>query len=113
MNNEADDWLKKPMVDDGMLFIDPSRFYVSCRGQELKLTSTEFKILYILASAGGKIVTRKTMVSDITQNEYFMNEATVRVHISKLREKLPEKSIILKPIVAIGYRYIQINESSK
>ena len=106
MDKEPIDWLKKPIIDDGVIFIDCSRFYVSSRGEEIKLTVTQLKILYLLAAVGGKIVSRRSLINDVTDRQYYMNEKTISVHISVIRTKLPDDcGINLRPIWNLGYRY--------
>lgn len=74
--------------------------------EEIALTKLEYRILYIMMSAPGKLFTREEILANIwdaTGN--FVNDNTLSVTIKRLREKLDDKNgDIIKTVRGMGYR---------
>jgi len=79
---------KKHILLGGVLFIDPERHIVEVEGKKVELTSTEFRILHMLASKKGRIFSRSQILQYLWGNEKLVVERTIDVHIRHLREKL-------------------------
>ncbi len=84
--------------------IDPERFEVRLAGRHLELTTTEFKLLHLLASKPGRVFTREQILDRIWGNEKIVLDRTVDVHIKNLREKLGGAARFLKNIRGVGYK---------
>lgn len=72
--------------------------------EEIFFTSLEYKILLMLFSNQGKLITREQLLDkiwDIAGN--FVNDNTLTVYIKRIREKLKDESII-KTVRGLGYR---------
>ncbi|MBN1938192.1 MAG: response regulator transcription factor [Candidatus Aminicenantes bacterium] len=91
-------------IGDGAVEMDPERFEVRLAGKPLELTTTEFKLLYLLASKPGRVFTREQILDKIWGNEKIVLDRTVDVHIKNLREKLGEAARYLKNIRGVGYK---------
>ena len=88
-----------------ILSIDPEKYRVSVRGRELELTSTEFKILTLLASKRGRVFTRDQILDHLWGQEKIVLDRTIDVHIRNLREKLgPDAGGMIKNIRGVGYK---------
>jgi DNA-binding response OmpR family regulator len=88
--------------------VDFKRFEVTKGGQDLKLTSAEFKILKLLLASKGEPVSRHTILGDIWTSE--VTTRTVDTHIWNLREKLEEDPGNPKHILTvhrIGYKFVE------
>ncbi len=73
-------------------------------GESLFLTPTELQILTVLMRNKGVIVTRAMLLQNIWDNDgAFIDDNTLSVHISRLREKIGSDSIIT--VRGIGYRW--------
>lgn len=76
--------------------------------KKLKLTPTEFSILWLLASHRGKVVTSEELFSGVWGDKYYINNNnTVMVHIRHLREKMndnAERPKYIKTVWGIGYK---------
>ncbi len=73
-------------------------------GQELALTPTEFQILSALMESSGTIVTRNALLERIWDCDgNFIDDNTLSVHISRLREKIGAQHIAT--IRGTGYRW--------
>jgi len=80
----------------------------ACIGQEeLQLTSTEFRLLVLLATHTGQIMTRKQLLDLLWDNRGdFIDDNTLSVHIRHLREKLDAagSTAVISTIRGLGYR---------
>ena len=94
-----------PTVKTDALQIDQERMTVRKDGEVLPLTLTEYKILIALIQAGG-VVTRNRLLEvlwDVDAN--FVDDNTLSVHVSRLREKIGAKHI--KTIRGVGYQWVE------
>lgn len=91
-------------IGDGAIEMDPERFEVRLSGKPVELTTTEFKLLYLLASRPGRVFTREQILDQVWGNEKIVLDRTVDVHIKNLREKLGEAARFLKNIRGVGYK---------
>jgi len=95
---------KKIQVGD-RLTIDLEKHEVSVAGHRIELTSTEFKILRLLASKKGWVHTRDQILDYLWGHEKIVLDRTIDVHIRNLREKLrPEAADLIKNIRGVGYK---------
>lgn len=61
--------------------------------QKIELTRNEFKILYYLFKNAGKIVPRLDIVEYMWDNQMFIDDNTLSVNITRIREKLTQIGI--------------------
>jgi len=95
---------KKLQVGD-RLTIDLDKHEVAVKGRKVDLTSTEFKILRLLASKKGWVFTRDQILDYLWGHEKIVLDRTIDVHIRNLREKLgPEAADLIKNIRGVGYK---------
>jgi two-component system phosphate regulon response regulator PhoB/two-component system alkaline phosphatase synthesis response regulator PhoP len=87
-----------------ILWIDPQTHKVYVNENDIELTSTEFKILQILASKKGMVFTREKLLDALWGNEKIVTERSIDVHIKKLRDKLKEAGCLIKTIRGVGYK---------
>lgn len=92
----------------GTIEIDPNQCMVRQNGQEVRLTDTEYRILYLLASHQKKVFSIQTIYESIWKEPYFYgSNNTVMVHIRNIRRKLgddPQNSKIIQTVWGRGYR---------
>lgn len=86
------------------LTIDPDRFAASRGGEELELTSTEFRLLHALARGRGRVFSRSRLLDILWQGEKYVTERTIDVHIAHLRRKLGDYGDLIENVRGIGYR---------
>jgi two-component system phosphate regulon response regulator PhoB/two-component system alkaline phosphatase synthesis response regulator PhoP len=87
-----------------ILLIDPEKFQVTVRGVSIELTTTEFKILEILARHPGWVYSREKILDYIWGYEKAVIDRTIDVHIRHLREKLGDAGAFIKNIRSVGYK---------
>ena len=97
----------------GNIDIDPDQCLVHQNGQEVSLTGTEYRILYLMASHPKKVFTVQNIYESVWEEPYFYSSNnTVMVHIRNLRRKLgddPQNSHIIQTVWGKGYRIGQKN----
>ncbi|OLE77529.1 MAG: hypothetical protein AUG02_01700 [Chloroflexi bacterium 13_1_20CM_2_70_9] len=95
----------EPRVQVEGLNLDPETYEVSWRGQSVRLTPTEFRILYLLATNAGHVVPASRLYTYVWGSEGGDANA-LRSHISHIRRKLeidgsgPGK---ITSVPAVGY----------
>ncbi|MGB9630297.1 MAG: response regulator [Thermodesulfobacteriota bacterium] len=87
------------------LLIDRERHHVSIRGKPIRLTATEFKLLFELASKRGRVLTREILLDKVWGYTYEGYARTVDTHIRRLREKLGAFGDFIETLRGVGYRF--------
>ena len=88
----------------GGLAVDTNTMTVKKDGKIIFVTPTEFQILLILMRNNGVIVTRNILLQNIWDDAgNFIDDNTLSVHISRLREKIGAGHI--KTVRGVGYRW--------
>lgn len=88
------------------LLIDKEKYLVTVRGNPVKLTATEFKLLVFLAERPNKIFTRDHLLDTVWGQDIYVDPRTVDVHIRRLRMKIeedPENPQYIKTLRGVGY----------
>lgn len=86
------------------LSIDLARMSVRKDGKSVYLTPTEFKILSALIRNARQIMTRGQLLALIwDEGEQFIDDNTLSVHVSRLREKIGVARI--RTIRGVGYQW--------
>ena len=87
-----------------LMEIDLGKHVVRVQGKPVELTSSEFKILTILAEKPGWVFSREKILDRIWGYEKAVIDRTVDVHIRHLREKLGPAADAIKNIRGVGYK---------
>ncbi|WP_367649621.1 response regulator transcription factor [Paenibacillus sp. NEAU-GSW1] len=97
---------KREELTLGALAIDKASHTASVNGKPLNLTSTEFGILYLLASHSGRVFSAEEIFQHVWKEKYFESNNTVMVHISKLRDKLEQElgDKMIITVWGVGYK---------
>jgi two-component system phosphate regulon response regulator PhoB/two-component system alkaline phosphatase synthesis response regulator PhoP len=98
---EKNDYIK---IGD-FLKIDLQKYEVLVNETKVELTSTEFKILKLLANRKGWVFSREQILNSLGVQDKGVLDRTVDVHIKNLREKLGEVGKYIKNIRGIGYKF--------
>ncbi|HEU64837.1 MAG: Phosphate regulon transcriptional regulatory protein PhoB [Candidatus Anoxychlamydiales bacterium] len=99
---ESSKTLKNIAFSDFTLEVDK---YILRKGQkEIPLTLSEFGILKRLLSHKNQVLSRSQLLDDINNDDAFIVDRNIDVHIASLRKKLGSHSLI-ETVRGIGYRY--------
>lgn len=80
--------------------------YLLRRGEKIiTLTLSEFGILRRLLSYRGKVLTRNQLLDDIHNDDSFIVDRNIDVHIASLRKKLGPNFDYIETVRGIGYRF--------
>lgn len=102
MDEESEDIIE---VKD--LVINSKEKTITLRGEDIKVTATEFKILYLLASSLGKVFSIKEIYEKVWEEPFYRSENTVTVHIRRIREKIEintKEPEYIKVVWGVGYK---------
>jgi two-component system OmpR family response regulator len=92
----------------GALVVDGHGYTVMKHGQPLDLTPTEFKVLFSLASAAGKVLTREELVDRALGYQFEGYERSIDAHIKNIRHKIEDDAknpALILTIYGVGYRF--------
>lgn len=90
----------------GDIVLNTTSKQLIARGEAIRLTATEYKILQMLMSNPGRVYSAEEIYERVWENDAYAVENTVMVHISRIREKMelnPKKPEYLKVVWGIGY----------
>jgi two-component system, OmpR family, response regulator len=93
------------LLEVGDLTVDLSGGIAHRGENQLQLTATEFRILALLASRPGKIVSQSQIASAVWPTESCPESNAVEVHVARLRRKLDEGGAppLLHTVRGMGY----------
>lgn len=94
-------------VEFGDLRIDPAAHRAWVAGQELALTTLEFKLLLTLYERKNRVQTRSVLLNDIWGIEADITTRTVDTHVKRLREKLKGVGRYIETVRGVGYRFTE------
>jgi len=98
----------KPLLEYGTLTIDILNHVVKKEGEIVKLTSTEYSLLTLLAKNSGRVLTHQYILKEIWGYGYLEQTQYLRVFIAQLRKKIeenPSNPTLLITESGIGYRF--------
>ena len=89
------------------LILEPRSREVKVKGEEIQLTSKEFKILELLVCNPKKVFTKTNLFETVWEEEFLGDDNTINVHISNLRNKinlLDNENDYIKTIWGVGFK---------
>ena len=95
------------VFEAGELRVDRDRHEVTVRGQSVKLTPLEYRLLHTLIKQAGKVVTRQQLLREVWGEAHLDEAHYLRVYMSALRHKLeldPARPKLLLTEQNVGYR---------
>lgn len=87
------------------LTIDALRHEVAISGELIKLTATEFKLLYQLAAQPGRAFSREQLLNRVVGGGVVVVDRNIDVHVRSVRKKLGDYSRMIETIRGVGYRF--------
>jgi DNA-binding response OmpR family regulator len=98
----------EPIFNLGNFSVNFAQRRVSANGRDVKLSPTEYKLLYELVTNAGRVVLHQDLLARVWGREYRDETEYLRVYIRYLRQKIEEdpsqpKLILTEP--GVGYRF--------
>lgn len=86
--------------------LDLLKCTISCEEKEMELTKNEMKILHLLFMHAGNYVARQDLIEYLWENQIFIDDNTLSVHVTRIREKLRElgRDHFIQTKRGMGYR---------
>jgi two-component system KDP operon response regulator KdpE len=97
-----------PILEFGSISIDMVNHIARKNKEILKLTSTEFSLLSLLAKNQGRVLTHQHILKEVWGYGYIQQTQYLRVFVAQLRKKIednPSKPTLLITESGIGYRF--------
>lgn len=93
----------------GDIEVDLAARLVKKQGVEIHLTPIEYRLLTVLISHAGRVLTQRQLLQDVWGPGYAERPHYLRVHMGHLRQKLehdPAQPIHLMTETGVGYRLV-------
>ncbi len=76
------------VLESGAIRIDLAQHEVTVDGRRVVLTPSEFRVLTLLASQPGRVLSRRQIMQHLWNSPHVPDERTADAHISNIRRKL-------------------------
>ena len=104
LRRSSPDKSEEKVICAGPVVIDTSRHRVTVQGEEVVLTTTEFKLLVTLAERLGRMQSRDHLLQHVWGYNNMADTRTVDTHITRLRNKLGPAGEMIKTVRGFGYK---------
>lgn len=94
-------------LENGAVYLIPSRRQVKVHQQEVDLSAKEFELLYFLMRHPEQVFSRDALLQNVWGYDYAGDTRTVDVHIQRLRKKLGEEkqeNPMIQTVFGVGYK---------
>lgn len=85
--------------------LDVERYILRKKDKPITITLSEFGILKRLLQQRGKVLTRNQLLDDVHNDDGFIVDRNIDVHIAALRKKLGPDFTWIETVRGIGYRF--------
>ena len=91
----------------GDFVLEVDRYILRKQDKVIPLTLSEFGILRRLVTNTGKVLTRNQLLDDINNDDAFIVDRNIDVHIASLRKKLGPTFNAIETVRGVGYRFLE------
>ncbi len=88
----------------GDFVLDIDRYLLKKNNQRITMTLSEFGILKQLLLQRGKVLTRNQLIENIQNDDAFIVDRNIDVHIASIRKKLGPNFYWIETVRGVGYR---------
>ncbi|HEY3309037.1 MAG TPA: response regulator transcription factor [Desulfuromonadaceae bacterium] len=92
------------LVSMGGIIINKERHQVLSEGNEVELTTIEFKLLLYLVERPGRVLSRELLLQNVWSYNNMGDTRTVDTHVTRLRGKLGAPGELIKTVRGFGYK---------
>ncbi len=102
------------VVTFGEFTLEVDRYILRKNEKTIALTLSEFGILKRLLFNRGKVLTRNQLLDDIHNDDAFVVDRNIDVHVAALRRKLGPNFDWIDTVRGVGYRFkVSLNETEE
>lgn len=99
---------QEKVISFGPFTIEIERYIVRKGDKLITLTLSEFGILRRLVLNRGKVLTRNQLLDDIHNEDTFVVDRNIDVHVAALRKKLGPNFDYIETVRGVGYRFQEL-----
>ena len=96
---------KGKIIEHEGLRININNYLAKVDGKEITLPRKEFELLAFFMSQPNKIFTREILLSSIWEDDVYVVDRTIDVHINRIRSKLSNYKNWIETVKGVGYRF--------
>lgn len=89
----------------GEFVIEPERYILRRGDKQISVTLSEFGILRRLINNRGKVLSRNQLLDDTHNDDAFIVDRNIDVHVASLRKKLGPNFDWIETVRGVGYRF--------
>jgi two-component system, OmpR family, response regulator len=90
----------------GELMLDPKAARASVKGEPLRLTSLEYRLLHYLMMHQARVISRTELVEHLYDQDFDRDSNTIEVFVGRLRKKIgPDR---IETVRGLGYRLVPL-----
>lgn len=99
---------KQPkIINFGQFSLEVDKYLLRKKDKQIPITLSEFGILRRLLLNRGKVLTRNQLLDDVQNDDAFIVDRNIDVHIASLRKKLGPNFNWIETVRGVGYRFIE------
>ncbi|MEZ4573697.1 MAG: response regulator transcription factor [Vampirovibrionales bacterium] len=105
--NQSKTQQQRELLHSGHIQLHPTSLECTVADKRIKLTPTEFEILYCLLQHVGNAVQLSTLLQEVWGYDADEDVRMLRVHVGGLRQKIepdPKKPSYIETVTNVGYR---------
>ena len=93
------------ILEVGELRIDRAAHRVTVAGEEIRLTSIEYRLLVRLAERSEATQARPSLLREVWELNALNRTRTIDTHVKRLRDKLKSAGRFIQTVRGVGYRF--------
>lgn len=93
------------IISFGEFILEVDRYILRKGDEVIPITLSEFGILKTLVVQRGKVLTRNQLIDAVRQDDAFIVDRNIDVHIAALRKKLGPSFDYIETVRGVGYRF--------
>jgi two-component system, OmpR family, alkaline phosphatase synthesis response regulator PhoP len=93
------------MITFGDFILEPERYILKRGDKQIPVTLSEFGIIRRLIANRGKVLSRNQLLDDVHNDDAFIVDRNIDVHIASLRKKLGPHFDWIETVRGVGYRF--------
>lgn len=100
------------VIKQGELVLNQEEMNVYLRGEPVKLTATEYRMLLVMMQQPGRMWSKHQLCMSLHGDYIEQDEGAITVHMSRLRSKIeedPNNPRYIKTVRGLGYRFEEQN----